>query len=229
MSGARAAPVIMLMCVPVLNLVACIACVRAHPARIVSYRTYISATHARARRGVLHARGRSATAAIKTRTAGAVMPAVPRPFTQLLLTALTHQQLVVGAAGESDGGRPSPCQLKGGCPDDVHALCQPAEVKPQWPTFHLMDNVTRLRDGSLYVEGLNDINAVFSHRGLYHIMNQAGGGDWTNAVSADLVHWYHLNHALDASTTGPLAREKWGGPCDGTLSFPDLGRDPYNG
>ena len=128
-----------------------------------------------------------------------------------------------------DRGRLTPCEMKGGCPDDVHALCQPAEAKPQWPTFHLMDNVTRLKGDTLYVEGLNDIDAVFSHRGLYHIMNQAGGGDWTNAVSADLVHWYHLNHALDASTRGPLAREKWGGPCDGTLSFPNLGRDPYNG
>jgi hypothetical protein len=143
----------------------------------------------------------------------------------LLLIALA--QLATEAVG--GGGRPTPCQMKGGCPDDVHALCQPAEAKPQWPTFHLMDNVTRLRGGGLYVEGLNDINAVFSHRGLYHIMNQAGGGDWTNAVSADLVHWYHLNHALDPSTRGPLAREKWGGPCDGTLSFPNLGRDPYNG
>ena len=60
---------------------------------------------------------------------------VPRPSAQLLLTAFA--QLVVGAVG--DGGRPTPCQLKGGCPDDVHALCQPPEVKPQWPTFHLME------------------------------------------------------------------------------------------
>ena len=97
------------------------------------------------------------------------------------------------------GGRPPPCALKGGCPDDVHALCQPAEAKPQWPTFHLMDNVTRLKDGRLSVEGLNDINAVFSHRGLYHIMNQAGGGDWTNAVSNDLVRSHHELHAVPPS------------------------------
>jgi hypothetical protein len=97
-------------------------------------------------------------------------------------------------------GRPSPCAQKGGCPDDIDALCQPANVKPNWPTyvddachqqkkknvhdppsflaaadhpyapqstnrFHLMDNVTRQRDGQLSVEGLNDINAIFQYRG----------------------------------------------------------------
>lgn len=130
------------------------------------------------------------------------------------------------ATGSGSAGKPQPCGAKGGCPDDIPALCQPASLKPDWPLFHLMDNVTKLRGGSLAVEGLNDVNAIFLHRGLYHVMNQAGGGDWTNAVSSDLVHWYHLKHALDAGHNGG---HNWGGPCDGSLSFPDLGVEPYNG
>jgi len=129
-------------------------------------------------------------------------------------------------------GGPNPCstlQGKRGCPDDVSALCQPASSKPNWPIFHLFDNVTRLKDGKLYSEGLNDINAIFKHRGLYHVMNQAGGGDWTNAVSSDLVHWAHLPHALKETKPSKTWHHDWGGPCDGSLSFPDLGFAPYNG
>ena len=79
------------------------------------------------------------------------------------------------------------------------------------------------------MEGLNDVNAIFQHRGLYHIMNQAGGGDWTNAVSDDLVHWAHLPHALDPTPPSKTWPHDWGGPCDGSLSFPDLGFGAYNG
>ena len=84
---------------------------------------------------------------------------------------------IVGAlAVPALGGDPRPPCSRGACPDDVPALCQPAEAKPNWPRFHLFDNVTLTKDG-LAVEGLNDINAIFQYRGLYHVMNQAGGGD----------------------------------------------------
>ena len=100
--------------------------------------------------------------------------------------ALLRAVALAGAASASAsaGGRPPPCALKGGCPDNIPALCQPAASKPNWPTFHLMDNVTRLKDGRLSVEGLNDMNAIFFHRGLYHVMNQAGGGDWVRRPTA---------------------------------------------
>ncbi len=137
--------------------------------------------------------------------------------------------MVVIFSSPAFSGVPPPCAGKGGCPDTVSALCQPPAAKPDWPIYHLMDNVTRLRDGKLSVEGLNDINAIFEHRGLYHIMNQAGGGDWTNAVSSDLVHWFHLEHALDPTPRSTAWPHSWGGPCDGSLSFPNLGAPPYNG
>jgi hypothetical protein len=149
--------------------------------------------------------------------------------TIMLLTAACLYCHALPVTASVVAGVPPPCQGRGGCPDDISALCQPANSKPNWPTFHLMDNVTRLRDNKLSVEGLNDINAIFQHRGLFHIMNQAGGGDWTNAVSADLVHWFHLQHALDPTPQSKAWPHNWGGPCDGSLSFPNLGSPPYNG
>ena len=59
------------------------------------------------------------------------------------------------------------------------------------------------------------------YKGLWHVMNQAGGGNWTHAISNDLSHWYHLKDALGrGAKSSPWDHD---GPCDGTLSFPDLG------
>ena len=51
-------------------------------------------------------------------------------------------------------------------------------------------------------------------------MNQAGGGNWTHAVSNDLVHWKHIVDALGRSSLNNWDEQ---GPCDGTASFPVLG------
>jgi hypothetical protein len=40
------------------------------------------------------------------------------------------------------------------------------------------------------------------------------------------VHWFHLKHALDATEPSKSWHHNWGGPCDGSLSFPDLGVAP---
>ena len=47
--------------------------------------------------------------------------------------------------------------------------------------------------------------------------NQAGGGNWTHAISKDMVHWYHI---ADALGRGPPS-STWDnqGACDGTVSF----------
>eukprot|EP01043_Picozoa_sp_COSAG02_P071543 COSAG02_NODE_13114_length_1444_cov_2.493680_1_plen_151_part_00 len=45
-------------------------------------------------------------------------------------------------------------------------------------------------------------------------------------MSVDMVHWYHL---ADAIGKGPVNSAWDGSACDGTVSFPDLGRDPFNG
>ena len=57
-------------------------------------------------------------------------------------------------------------------------------------------------------------------------MNQGGGGNWTHAISNDLVRWFHIADALQ-----PNKSSSWDqyGPCDGTVSFPDLGEAPFNG
>lgn len=98
--------------------------------------------------------------------------------------------------------------------------CQPTNVEPNWPTFHVVNKVTD--DPPLKMEHLNDANAIFEYKGIYHVMCQAGGGNWTHAVSNDLVTWYRVKDALGR---GPK-NSSWDrfGPCDGTASFPGDGQ-----
>lgn len=73
--------------------------------------------------------------------------------------------------------------------------CTPASEEPNWPTYHVMNNVTKDPvTGKLSMEKLNDVNAIFEFKGIYHVICQAGGGNWTHAVSNDLVRWYFLAH-----------------------------------
>jgi hypothetical protein len=122
--------------------------------------------------------------------------------------------------------RDPPSPPTGGFPD-TGDQCQPASAQPNWPTYHIVNNVTKHADGHLTMEALNDANGVFEYRGIYHVMNQAGGGNWTHAISSDLVHWFHI---ADALGRGPR-NSSWDrqGACDGTVSFPDLGKPPFDG
>ena len=115
--------------------------------------------------------------------------------------------------------------------------CTSAAEQPLWPTFHLMNNVSRGSDSQLQMEGLNDCNGVLEYRGLFHQFVQGGlgrsgmvgewsTGGWTHAVSNDLVRWYHVKDALGR---GP-ANSTWDhdGPCDGTLTLTDgAGSGPF--
>lgn len=81
--------------------------------------------------------------------------------------------------------------------------CQRASVQSTWPTYHVVNNVTNVivcKNGHcawrLVMEPLNDANAIFEYKGLYHAMNQAGGGNWTYTISNDLVSWYRVRDAL---------------------------------
>ena len=109
--------------------------------------------------------------------------------------------------------------------------CSSLAEQADWPIYHVMNNVTREpRSGRLKLEWLNDANAISYYRGIYHVMMQEGGGNWSHAVSNDLVRWHHIKDALDR-TGGGIGNTSFadGGPCDGTMSFPDLGVPPYNG
>ena len=100
--------------------------------------------------------------------------------------------------------------------------CTAAQAHPQWPIFHPFNSLDHGEMGHL-----NDANAIFEYRGIYHLMMQAGGGNWTHFVSNDLVHWHHLRDALDSG--GPNITFPDRGPCDGSVSFPNLGAPPYDG
>ena len=54
-----------------------------------------------------------------------------------------------------------------------------------------------------------------------------GGGNWSHGVSNDMVHWYLIEDALDSGPKSNGFPDV--APCDGSLSFPDLGEAPYNG
>ena len=93
--------------------------------------------------------------------------------------------------------------------------CTPAATTPTWPTFHIIGNVSANEtSGRLQAAPLNDANAVFSFRGVWHVMHQGGGGNWSHVVSSDLARWFRLPDALGREWDNKV------GPCDGTISFP---------
>ena len=96
-----------------------------------------------------------------------------------------------------------------------------------WPTYHFMNNITRNASGALFMEPLNDANAIAEYRGLFHVMMQEGGGNWSHGVSEDMVRWHLIEDALDSGPKGIGFPDI--NPCDGALSFPDLGEAPYDG
>ena len=79
--------------------------------------------------------------------------------------------------------------LLGKCAAAAPLQCQSQAVMPTWPIYHIFNNVTRNAAGELVMRHLNDANAIFEYKGLYHSMCQAGGGVWTHAISNDLIHW----------------------------------------
>ena len=68
--------------------------------------------------------------------------------------------------------------------------CQPHEIRPWWPTYHILGNVSRGPGGALPVkpDHLNDANAIFEYKSVFHVMHQ-GGGTWLHLTSTDLVTW----------------------------------------
>jgi len=98
--------------------------------------------------------------------------------------------------------------------------CTSWSSEPSWPTYHIINPVSRNADGVLSVQPLNDANAIYMYKGIYHAMCQEGGGNFTHAVSNDLVHWYHLKNALSPE---PNTTWNYKGACDGTVSFPKGG------
>ena len=119
---------------------------------------------------------------------------------------------------------PPPGWPGGTVPDDPSLLCQPTSAEPNWPRFHIVNNVSRSASGALVLAQPGDANAIFRYGGLYHAMNQGGG--WAHAVSNDLVHWHHVKEALADWRSNPSWDQV---QCDGTVSFPDLGEPPFNG
>eukprot|EP01052_Picozoa_sp_SAG31_P038085 SAG31_NODE_5024_length_2798_cov_8.965543_1_plen_470_part_00 len=43
---------------------------------------------------------------------------------------------------------------------------------------------------------MNDVNGIFTYRGVHHVMHQHGFQDIAHVVSTDLVHWYRVKDAV---------------------------------
>ena len=111
------------------------------------------------------------------------------------------------------------------------AECSDATSAPYLPTFHVLSNVTRAGPNA-EAAPLNDANAVFVYKGVFHTFNQCVNAtapkrpctlmpgfnlapvSWCHHVSDDGAHWRTVAPAIE-----PLPWEAQG-PCDGTLSFP---------
>ena len=123
--------------------------------------------------------------------------------------------------------------------------CQPAQgLHSYQPQYHIIGGFHDPgRNGTTWPGGVNDANAVFGRRGVYHVMHQCDGGpdgtpcgggwegpghnksfspwyhSWGHVVSKDLVHWTRLQDPLSPSATVP--GYEYGEDCDGSLSFVD--------
>ena len=90
-------------------------------------------------------------------------------------------------------------------------MLHPCSATPDihWPIFHVFGNGTFHTASG--IGGAHDVNALFTFRHRWHLMNQAnapdGGTGWSHFVSDDLVHWQPLTTQL-----GPAG---W----DGSLSI----------
>ena len=74
------------------------------------------------------------------------------------------------------------------------------------------------------------LQAIFEFKGLFHVMMQAGGGNWTHGVARTAAGpWFTEIDALNRATAATLPWDSHQGPCDGSASFPDLGKAPYDG
>lgn len=157
------------------------------------------------------------------------LAAVAAPTSPAAKVFVKQQPLHIHHGGDVRAATPSPAPFP-----DSHVQCSADWDKNHWPSFHLLNNVTRRANGELDMEDLNDANAIFHYRGLWHVMFQSGDGPppygwrWAHKVSADLVHWYPIADALAPNMTGNTTWDDKGA-CDGTLSFPDLGTAPFDG
>ncbi len=132
-------------------------------------------------------------------------------------------------------------------PPALQNMCQPINgIHRHQPQFHIIGPPQPGASGTAWPGGLNDINAVFQYRGLFHVMHQCDGGpagapcggghtgpatkkgeswfhSWGHAVSEDLVHWTRLPDVLVPPPYGTPGDYELGEDCDGTVSFTSQG------
>ena len=123
------------------------------------------------------------------------------------------------------------------------AECQPKDgIHRHQPQFHVIAPMFPGANGTSWPGGVNDANAIFQHRGVFHMMHQCDGGpaglpcgggwegrnphpdkdeqtffhSWGHVVSTDLARWRRVPDALTPSFKG----YEHGSDCDGTVSFP---------
>lgn len=110
--------------------------------------------------------------------------------------------------------------------------CQPRSgAHLHTPLYHIIGRMLPTATGGHWPLGATDGNAVFAHRGVFHVMHQTPNrtssnpatpttgywASWGHVVSTDGAHWRRIANALDP---GFNSSYDWhDGDCDGTVSF----------
>jgi hypothetical protein len=87
--------------------------------------------------------------------------------------------------------------------------CTAWQDNPDLPTYHILNEVTVLPGTHKSLAAhLNDANAVFAYKGIYHVMTQGGNTStgtvsWTNAVSSDLARWFRVHEVRESLAMYP--------------------------
>ena len=111
--------------------------------------------------------------------------------------------------------------------------CQPRSgVHLSLPIFHIMGAMLTNGSGPAWPIAATDGNAVFEHKGVFHVMHQSPSiadgrqrhlyspylAAWGHVSSSDLAHWHRLPEALTPGRHGTY--DGHDGDCDGTISLP---------
>ena len=101
----------------------------------------------------------------------------------------------LGADGTSLGPKTGAPTCEPGSPGCKQGMqCQPREVNPFMPIFHIVGNFTD-GDGTQPV-AINDISSIIQFRGVTHVFHQFGQCGWAHALTYDGAHWKNARHPV---------------------------------
>ena len=65
--------------------------------------------------------------------------------------------------------------------------CAQVQASQQFPSYHVMNNLSTTSGGGLALEGLNDANAIFMYKGVLHVSSTTTARDFDISATHDTV------------------------------------------